>query len=108
MKGQFNVDAAIAGGVEPPLALVAEIEAPEAGVVVIHESYFPNWHATVDGESAEIPPVNVQFRGVFVAPGAHRIVMVYEPPWYGLLALLNPLGLLAAFALIILERRRGK
>jgi hypothetical protein len=27
LKGQFHLDAAIAGGVEPPLALVAEIEA---------------------------------------------------------------------------------
>ncbi len=88
--------------------LVAEVDAPAAGVVVIHESYFPNWVATVDGESVEILPVNVQFRGMFVGAGAHRIEMVYEPPWYGLLALLNPLGFLAAIALIILERRRGK
>jgi hypothetical protein len=45
---------------------------------------------------------------VFVGPGAHRIEMVYEPPWYGLLALLNPLGLLAAFGLIVFERRRAR
>lgn len=88
--------------------MAAEVTAPEAGVVVIHESYFPHWSATVDGEPARIVPVNVQFRGVFVGPGAHRIEMVYEPPWYGLLALLNPLGLLAAFGLIVFERRRAR
>jgi hypothetical protein len=86
--------------------LVAHVDAPGPGLVVIHETHHPNWRAAVDGQPAAIVPTNVMFRGVHVGPGPHRIEMWYEPPWYRALAILNPLGLVVALILIALERRR--
>ncbi len=86
--------------------IAVEIDAPDDGIVIVHESYFPHWEAHVDGRAAAIVPANVQFRGVFVDAGKHRIEMEYRPPGYRALALLSPLALLAAIGLILWERRQ--
>jgi hypothetical protein len=59
--------------------LVAEIEAPAAGLVLIAEAYFAGWRATVDGVDAPIYPANVLSRAVPVTAGRHRIEMRFVP-----------------------------
>ena len=86
--------------------VVAEIDAPADGVVVLHEAYAPSWHATVDGAPAAVFPANAAFRGVLVGPGHHRIEMTYDPPGWRLLALVSLLGWLLA-ALIAVPWRPG-
>jgi len=87
--------------------LVAEVEAPADGVVVVHEAFFPGWTASVDGEPATLWPVNVAFRGLRVARGRHRVVMEYEPPRALLWSAVSLLGLLAAAGLAWRGSRRG-
>jgi hypothetical protein len=79
--------------------LIAEVDAPADGLVVIHEAYFPHWRAWVDGDEVDIVPANGLFRGVLVAQGSHRIEMRYEPPGWLTRALVSLLGLLGACAL---------
>jgi len=71
--------------------LIAEIDAPAAGLVAIAEVWHPGWRATVDGETAIVHRVNHLVRGLVVGPGAHRIELTYRPrslPWvFGLYAL---------------------
>jgi hypothetical protein len=95
-----------------PNRLVAEIETPAAGAVIIAEAYYPKWRATVNGEPAEIVPANGMFRAVSVpGPGIHRIEMELRPvrylaalPAYGLAWLL----LLAALITGVRSRRAGE
>ncbi|HEU5058110.1 MAG TPA: YfhO family protein, partial [Kofleriaceae bacterium] len=97
------------GGEAPPVAgrirelgrnrLVAEIDAPADGIVVVHESWFPSWRAWVDGEEVDIAPANAAFRGLAVGPGRHTIVMEYEPPGWLFLAIVSLLGTAGATAL---------
>ncbi len=81
-----------------PNRLVAEIDAPGPGLIVIAEAYFPAWEATVNGEPVTIQPANVMFRGVPVdAAGHYRIEMRLRPlRFWGLLP-----AYFAAFALFI-------
>ncbi|RMH42532.1 MAG: hypothetical protein D6689_07830 [Deltaproteobacteria bacterium] len=89
--------------------VVAEVDAPDRGVVVIHEAYYPHhWRATVDGQPAPIVPVNGLFRGIVVEPGAHRIEMAYRAPGYVALAALVPLALVVGAALVWTDRRRRR
>jgi hypothetical protein len=98
--------AAGGGGEAPPVAgrlrelgrnrLVAEIDAPADGIVVVHEAYFPGWRAWVDGVETPIVPANVAFRGLAVGPGHHEIVMKYAPRGWLALALVSLVGTLAA------------
>jgi hypothetical protein len=59
-------------------SLEAEIDAPKDGVVLIAESYFPGWSATVDGQPAHIVPANELDRAVFVGAGHHVIRMQFH------------------------------
>jgi hypothetical protein len=79
--------------------LVAEVEAPADGVVVVHEAFFPGWTASVDGEPATLWPANVAFRGLRVNRGRHRVVMEYEPPRALLWSAVSLLGLLGTIGL---------
>lgn len=54
----------------------------EGGFLVIQESYSKGWSATVDGEATTIYPANVQFRGVYVPKGSHKVSFQYHcPAW---------------------------
>jgi hypothetical protein len=49
------------------------------GLVVLSDTYFPGWQATVDGRPAEILEVFGALRGVVVEGGTHQVEMVYRP-----------------------------
>lgn len=85
--------------------VVAEIDAPADGVVVIHESYYPGWEARVDGQPARLFPANVLFRGLLVGPGKHRIELRYRAPAYTILAAVSFAALIAALLLWIRQPR---
>ena len=58
--------------------VIAEIDAPAAGVVVFSEPFYPLQSAWVDGEPVEVKKVNLAFTGVEVAAGLHRVELRYD------------------------------
>lgn len=55
------------------------IDAPAPGVLVLSDTYYPGWHADVDGVPAGVLRVNGVARGVAVGAGPHRAVFTYSP-----------------------------
>ncbi|KKS81423.1 MAG: hypothetical protein UV55_C0014G0012 [Candidatus Gottesmanbacteria bacterium GW2011_GWC1_43_10] len=51
----------------------------QAGVLVITNSYYPGWEATVDGKQQEIFPVNFINQGLWLNQGKHQIYLRYNP-----------------------------
>jgi len=49
------------------------------GMVILTDTWFSGWHATVDGHSASIEKAYGAFRGVVVEAGDHTIEMRYRP-----------------------------
>lgn len=49
------------------------------GMVVLSDTFFPGWHAAIDGESAQIYEVNEAMRGVVVPAGRHTLTFEYRP-----------------------------
>jgi len=49
------------------------------GMVILTDTWFPGWHATIDGHSAPIEKAYGAFRGVVVDAGDHTIEMRYRP-----------------------------
>jgi hypothetical protein len=49
------------------------------GMVILTDSWFPGWRATIDGKSAPIAKAYGAFRGVVVDAGDHSIEMRYRP-----------------------------
>jgi Bacterial membrane protein YfhO len=49
------------------------------GMVILTDTWFPGWRATVDGKRAKIDRAYGMVRGVVVEPGNHVIEMRYRP-----------------------------
>jgi hypothetical protein len=71
------------------------VNAPEGGWLVLADTDYPGWAATVNGEPRTIQRANMAFRAVEVPDGESVVVFSYQPGW------LLP-GLLASFLGVIL------
>lgn len=47
------------------------------GILVINDTYYPGWQATVDGKATDIFPVNGAFRGIELSEGEHLVEIRY-------------------------------
>ena len=59
-----------------------EVEVPPGvpGLLVLTDSYFPGWRATVNGRPTAVLPTDVAFRGVMLGSGDSRVVFSYRSP----------------------------
>ncbi|MBN1656779.1 MAG: YfhO family protein [Anaerolineae bacterium] len=62
-----------------PAHLTVTVDTAAPGYLVIADTYYPGWQATLDGEPAEIYRANHAFRAVAVPAGSHVVVFEYAP-----------------------------
>lgn len=55
----------------------AQVQRPS--LLYLSDTYYPGWHAYVDGKKTKIYRANYNFRAVPLPPGQHRIDFRYEP-----------------------------
>jgi hypothetical protein len=79
---------------DDPDHLVLDVAADSAAFVVIADTHFPGWTATIDGADVPIHRVNQLARGVAIPPGAHRLEMRYLPRGWNDGASITRLGFL--------------
>jgi hypothetical protein len=60
-------------------SLEADVNAPDDGLAVVLDPYFPGWTATVDGAPAPLLRANVAFEAVPVRAGKHHLRLAYFP-----------------------------
>ena len=72
---------------------------------MISESYYPFWHAEVDGKPTDVLRVSCALMGLNLPAGPHQIVLRYEPPRaYAVAGVVSLLALLG-FGAAALRRR---
>lgn len=87
----------------------ADLSAP--GFLVLTDSYYPGWHAFVDGVEKPILMASGLFRAVELEPGSHVVKFVYQPSslvlglWISLASLAAVILLFAAFLLSQTSKR---
>ncbi len=54
-------------------------KADNVNLLFLSDTYYPGWHAFVDGKETKILKANWAFRAVVVQPGEHVIRFVYQP-----------------------------
>jgi hypothetical protein len=76
--------------------------------LVLSDTWFPGWSATVDGRPVAISRVDYVLRGVALGPGSHTIVFSYDPASFreGWLLSLGATLVVAATLVVVLLRRR--
>ena len=77
------------------------------GYLVLADTWYPGWQATVDGEPAEVLQANYAFRAVYLEAGEHTVEMAY----HSTLVLVGEAVSLTTLTLLVvglpLTRRRG-
>jgi hypothetical protein len=74
------------------------------GLVVIGQTFYPGWHAFVDGKPAKLYETDGFLDGVPAPSGPHRIELIYQPwaVWVG-----AAISLLSAVLLTLVYKRRN-
>jgi hypothetical protein len=81
-----------------------EASLDRSGVLVLNDTAYPGWTATVDGRPAEWTNANYLFRAVLLPPGKHTVRFRYQPKSFRAGAAISGLTVLALLA-IALGRR---
>jgi hypothetical protein len=76
-----------------------------AGMLILSDTFFPGWFATVDGGPAQIHEVNFAMRGVVVPKGKHEVMFRYRPRSVIAGAALSLTGLIVIFTLVFIGRK---
>ncbi|NVN98816.1 MAG: YfhO family protein [Geobacteraceae bacterium] len=84
-----------------------QAQALKNSLLVIGEKYYRWWTVTVDGKKSEVVPVNHVLRGVYLPPGNHKVVFVFDPLPFKVGKWLT-LASLAFFALLIVREWRSR
>jgi hypothetical protein len=62
-----------------PGRLVVEFVAPDDGLLVISQPFYPGWRAELDGEPTMILRANYFLQGVLLDAGPHRVELQFRP-----------------------------
>jgi hypothetical protein len=88
--------------------VVITAEAQAHGVLVLADTYHPDWSVTVDGKPQPLWPVNLALRGVALSPGPHQVELRYRDRGLRLGVLLSLLGLLGLVSLLVHGARKDR
>lgn len=83
-----------------------QVEAEGPGLLVLSEVYDPDWQVRVDGEVAELVPVEGVLRGVHLAGGPHQVAFAYWPSGLTIAISLTVVGVVCLALLWFVEQRR--
>jgi len=91
-------------------SVTVRVTAACAGLLVLPDTYFPGWKATVNGQASTIHPTDGAFRGVVVPKGTSLVVFRYEPRAFPLGIVLAVSGLVAfgLVSLVLWRRARSR
>jgi uncharacterized membrane protein YfhO len=56
-----------------------EVSPKKKSLLILSDTFFPDWKATIDGQETAIYPVNINERTVLVKPGKHTVEFDYIP-----------------------------
>jgi hypothetical protein len=81
---------------------------PSDGILVVNDSFWPGWRATIDGNEVPLWRADFLVRAVPWPAGRHVLEMKYDPPEVRIGWLVSLTGALALTVLSVFERRRKR
>ena len=87
-----------------PERVVLQTRNADRVLLVLSDTFFPGWVATVDGQPTPIYPTNILLRGVMLPPGQHTVIFDYAPLSWRRGLWISALGLLLCAGLLVVGR----
>lgn len=91
---------------ENPVSMTLRVNASEDGWLMVSESWYPGWEATIDGEKSEVARGFVLFQTVNIPAGEHIIELKYKPLSFLFGSMISGLSLIFLSIIGFLERRK--
>ena len=93
-----------------PTRVVVAADTTNPGYLVLTDTFYPGWYATVDGNPAAMYRANNLFRAVAIPAGAHTVIFAYAPLSFELgsgITLITLSGIVVGGAITRRRRPRG-
>ena len=88
-------------------SLYIEVNAPGGGWLLLADTWYPGWHAFVEGDEVEAYPANGAFRAIRLEAGAYTVRLAYQPSSFAWGSGLSILSWLTLVVLVYFERRNA-
>lgn len=62
-----------------PNAAEMSVSSRANSLLIVSDTYYPGWRASVDGKEATVYRANYSFRGIIIPKGDHKVRMYYKP-----------------------------
>jgi Bacterial membrane protein YfhO len=85
-----------------------QVDAAGPGMVVVAQSWYPAWHAYVDGQPTRLWRANDAFQALEVPAGRHQVEIVYQDRMFHLGCLISLATLLGCIGVWVGGRKRVK
>ncbi len=93
---------------DTPERLMLRVETAQPAVLVVRDTFFPGWQATVDGRPVPLWRADLLFRALPVTAGEHTVTLSYHSRPFVRGALISGLALVALLlALVVPALRPG-
>ncbi len=95
---------------DSPNAVTIRATSESGGFLVLADTFYPGWQATLDGTPVEILRANHAFRTVVLPPGEHTVVFRYEPTSFRVgaaISLTTAGGVILLLSVLWLRQRRS-
>jgi len=81
----------------------------QPGLFFISNTYFPGWHAYVDGKETKIIRTDYAFQGLWLREGSHTIELKYTPSSFKYGVLLSIIGIISLiiFYITVFRKKQG-
>jgi hypothetical protein len=93
--------------VNTPNRLEMTLNSPQAGYLVLTDTFFPGWTAEIDDKPVPILRANYLFRAVAIDAGVHKVTFSYRPIGFTIALVLFVIGLLVSALLCRLETAKA-
>ncbi len=84
-----------------------EVETKGGCVLVVTDSFYPGWIASIDGAQTKIYAANYLFRAIYVPDGHHLVRFVYRPDSFLVGAITTFLSGVVIFMLVLRKHKKS-
>ena len=78
----------------------------DSSYLVLTDTYYPGWEATVDGVGTTIFRTNYAMRAIAVPPGEHKVTFIFRPPLFRIGAWISSFSILLLLGFSLISRKK--